>query len=102
MKLTESRKAMIARHVHEFEQAVGAHRNHLATLVERQRLEMMELMLVEDTRQKPNDLIALMISDMKQCIAGENPGGADYQDGMGIIRMLERFAAEKLPDKDAE
>lgn len=100
MKLTESRKAMIARHVKEIENAVDCHKARMASMMERQRLELIELMLVEDTRQKPHDLIALMISQMRDCIAGENPGTADYSDGLAIIRMLERFAAEKLPAVD--
>lgn len=100
MKLTESRKAMIARHVQEIERAMESHKARMVSMMERQNLELMELMLVEDTRQKPHDLVALMISQMQRDIAGEPPGTADYADGIAIIRMLERFAAEKLPTVD--
>ena len=100
MKLTESRKAMIARHVKEIENAVDCHKARMANMMERQRLELIELMLVEDTRQKPHDLIALLISQMRQSISCEYPSTADYQDGVAIIRMLEQYAAEKLPAVD--
>lgn len=57
MKLTESRKAMIARHASEIERVVKQHQSTLTHVMERQRLELIELMLVEDTRQKPHDVI---------------------------------------------
>ena len=100
MKLTESRKAMIERHAKEIENAVDSHKARMTSMMERQQLEFIELMLVEDTRQKPHDMIALMIARMRENIAGESPSSADYSDGMAIIRVLERFAAEKLPAVD--
>ena len=45
----------------------------MVSMMERQNLELMELMLVEDPRQKPHDLVALMISQMQRDIAGEPP-----------------------------
>lgn len=100
MKLTESRKVMLARHTQEIEREVDRHKACMVSMMERQRLELIKLMLVEDTRQKPHDLIAVMTSQMRRDIAGEHPGSAEYFDGMAIIRMLERFAAEKLPPSE--
>lgn len=100
MKLTESRKAMIARHTQEIEREVDRHKACIANMMQRHHLELIELLLLEDTRQKPHDIIALMVSQMHRNIAGENPGSAEYFDGMAIVRMLERFAAEKLPPSE--
>lgn len=96
MKLTEGRKAMIARHVQEVERAVDGHKAHMASLMERQRLELIELMLVEDTRQKPHDVIALLRNQLEGWRRGENPGSAEYEDATWLLRQLRDFEAEKF------
>lgn len=99
MKLTESRKAMIARHVQEIERAVESHKARMVSIMERQNLELMELMLVEDPRQKPHDVIAMLKASLQQSMLGEFPGNAEYEDAVCLIRMLDRHA-QKFPTVD--
>ena len=97
MKLTESRKAMIARHVQEVELAVDVHKSHMASMMERQRLELIELMLVEDTRQKPHDVIELLQNRLEGRKRGECPGSVEYEDTTWLLRILNDFSAAKFP-----
>lgn len=99
MRRPETRTAMIARHRREIEQIADMYKARMARLIDDQRLEMMELMLVEDPRQKPHDVIAMLKASLKQSMLGEFPGNAEYEDAACLIRMLDRMAA-KFPAVD--
>lgn len=101
MSLKERREAMIARHAEEIERAVKQHQSVLTHMMERQHLELIELMLVEDPRQKPNDVIDLLRKEARDWMFGEAPCSAEYCDGEEMLRLLDRFAA-KLPTQDGE
>lgn len=95
-----ARRQLVERHTREIDNAIEAHRVRMQTMMDRQRLELAELMLEEDPRIKPLDVIAKMKASLEQCQLGENPGGADYQDCACLIRMLDRLAKEKFPITD--
>lgn len=95
--LTQGRRALIARHAQEIETAVDDHRARMASLMERQRLELIELMLVEDTRQKPHDVIELLRAQFKDWMEGEYPCSAEYADAEWLLRILNSFEADTFP-----
>ena len=95
-----ARRQLVERHTREIDNAIEAHRVRMQTMMDRQRLELAELMLEEDPRIKPLDVIAKMKASLEQCQLGEFPGTADYDDAACLIRMLDRLAAEKFTTHD--
>lgn len=95
-----ARRQLVERHTREIDNAIEAHRVRMQTMMDRQRLELAELMMTEDPRIKPLDVIERMKASLEQMQLGENPSGADYQDCACLIRMLDRLAKEKFPITD--
>lgn len=95
-----ARRLLVERHTREIDNAVEAFRARMQTMMDRQRLELAELMFKEDPRVKPLDVIDQMKAQLQSCMAGENPGSADYSDCACLIRMLDRLAAEKFTTTD--
>ena len=95
-----ARRKLVERHTREIDNAIEAHRVRMQTMMDRQRLELAELMLEEDPRIKPLDVIAELKARLQSCMAGENPESADYADSACLIRMLDRYAEEKFPITD--
>jgi len=95
-----ARRQLVERHTREIDNAIEAHRVRMQTMMDRQRLELAELMLEEDPRIKPLDVIAELKSRLQSCMAGECPGTADYSDCADLVRMLDRYAEEKFTISD--
>lgn len=91
-----ARCQLVERHSREIENAVEAFRVRMQAMIDRQRQELAEIMLEEDPRIKPLDVIAKMKAALEQSQLGEFPGTADYDDAACLIRMLDRLAAEKF------
>ena len=102
MKIPENRKAMIARHTQEIERAVEEHKARMVNLMEHHRLELIKLMLTEDTRQKPHDVIELLRAQFKDWMEGECPCSAEYTDAEWLLRILNSFESDKFPAREAE
>lgn len=91
-----ARRKLVEKHKREIDNAIEAFSSRMQTMMDRQRLELAELMLEEDPRIKPLDVIAKMKAALEQSQLGEFPGTADYEDAACLIRMLDRLAAEKF------
>ncbi len=97
MKLTENRKQLIARHAEEVERAIESHKSRMVVMMERQRLELVELMLTEKPQAFALDVIEILKRPLYETIQLE-PQLADAEDARWIIRQLDELAG-KLTDK---
>lgn len=99
MKITERRKALIARHAQEVERAVDAHKARMASMMERQRLELVELMLEESPQAFALDVIEILKRPLYQTMEAE-PGLVDAEDARWMVRRLDELAEKITGDKE--
>lgn len=97
MKIEESYLELIDRHTEEVRRAVDGHSRHMEVMIQRQRLELVELFVAS----QPHDFALDVVEILKAPLRGfeKEMGTVDGDDARCLMRMLDRLL-EKLHGKD--